>query len=261
MILNKNGKNRGSYNNFCTKLLKNLGHYSENPKSFIRSHYHCNILYNWIYNSKKKHTIPDEFINDCFEEYIRIGKAMDYKYSCSYDIHNRLYEEPMNMTILNIFESNMETIRHTLNDEKGVINFPCRKFVCKCVHIYKNMHENYCKNIDDGNKENTGTCSKLTEFYSTYRFFFLDNIVKKDEIPALDDDPNIYSNKCQIYLQEQASDTTAVSQDLPTSLTRTLPKGENQSSPMFSTVPTALGTVAGASSILALLYKVTIIFT
>ncbi|KMZ77182.1 hypothetical protein PVIIG_06376, partial [Plasmodium vivax India VII] len=119
MISNKNQKSIGTYNSFCTKLLKNLGHISKNHKNTSKSHYHCNILYNWIYNSKKNHDISDDFINDCFEEHSRMGKTMHYNYSCDYNVHNMLYEEPMNMTLLNIFESNIETIGNTLNDEQG----------------------------------------------------------------------------------------------------------------------------------------------
>ncbi|KMZ77100.1 hypothetical protein PVIIG_06433 [Plasmodium vivax India VII] len=67
--------NDGAYDSFCTKILKNLRFISENHKLIINSHYHCNILYNWIYNSRTKHGIPDEFINDCVEEHFNIGKT------------------------------------------------------------------------------------------------------------------------------------------------------------------------------------------
>ncbi|CAG9474596.1 unnamed protein product [Plasmodium vivax] len=271
IILKTSGNNMDEYTDFCTKLLRNLGHFSENLERFIRKYDSCDILYNWIYNSKKRKVIPDTIIHKGFEDYVKIGDVMKYNFSCSYDTYDSLYKEPINITLLNIFVSNMVTIRNTLNDETGVNYNPCRKFVCKSVKIYNDMYKKYCENAVEGYEKHTGTCSKLTEFYRTYKFYFLNNIVKNDQIPSLDDDQKIYSNKCQIYLQEQASDTTVVSQELSTSLSITLPQdrntaapasinfpeGENQSSPMSSTVSTALGTVAGTSSILALLYKFT----
>ncbi|KMZ99311.1 hypothetical protein PVNG_02194 [Plasmodium vivax North Korean] len=274
LILKTSGKNMDEYTDFCTKLLRNLGHFSENLEFFIRKYDSCDILYNWIYNSKKKKIIPDTIINKGFEDYVKIGNVMKYNFSCSYHTYDSLYKEPINITLLNIFGSNMETIRNTLNEENGVINIPCRKFVCKSVKIYNDMHKKYCENAVDGYEMHADTCSKLNEFNNLYEFFFWYYIKEKSQIPSIDDAPNVYLTKCQKYLQEQASDTAAVSQDLPTSLTASLPqdsnsdgpasvalhKGENQSSPKSSTVSTALGTVAGASSILALLYKVTLIF-
>ncbi|KMZ88581.1 hypothetical protein PVBG_04790 [Plasmodium vivax Brazil I] len=117
MILSKIGKDIGAYNYFCSKLLKNLGLYSEKAKFYIRSHDRCNILYNWIYNFKEKHDIPDQIINDCFEEYIKIGQHMHYNYKCSYDTYNGLYEEPIKITLLDIFDNNTQIIKATLMNQ------------------------------------------------------------------------------------------------------------------------------------------------
>ncbi|SCO65481.1 VIR protein [Plasmodium vivax] len=271
IILTTLSENKDKFNNFCTKLLRNLGHYSENLKFFIHNYDSCDILYNWIYNSKKKHAIPDTIIQKGFEEYVKIGDVMKYKFSCSYDTYNSLYKEPINITLLNIFEYNMETIRNTFNDEKSVNNIPCRKLVCKTVKIYNDMYKKYCDNAIDGYEKHTDTCSKLNLFYSTYNFYFLKNIVKKDQIPSLDDEPKIYSMKCQKYVEEQALHKMGVDENSPTYSKTTLTQdknqhaaapiitheGDNKGSLMSPTVSTTLGTVAGASSILALLYKFT----
>ncbi|KMZ99306.1 hypothetical protein PVNG_02189 [Plasmodium vivax North Korean] len=274
MILEKFWKDTGEYNNFCLNLLNNLGHYSKNQELYIRSHYRCNILYNWIYNQKKKHGIQDEIINKCFEEYIKIGGVMKYNFACSYDTYNKLYEEPINMTLLNIFEYNMETIRNILNVEKDVNNISSRKFVCKAVQIYKDMYQKYCVKGEEGNQRHKNTCSELGNFKYSYANYFFSELGKEAEIPSLDDIQNKHLTECQKYLQVQALVPIAVPEVLPEYSSRnlpqdsklaapeslTIPKGVNQSSPMSSTVSTALGTVAGASSMLALLYKVTLIF-
>ncbi|KMZ99267.1 hypothetical protein PVNG_02150 [Plasmodium vivax North Korean] len=268
-ILTTLREEKEKYNNFCVKLLRNLGHFSEGLTHIIRSPEPCDILYNWIYNAKKKQYIPDTIINKCFEDYIIISSVMGYNYPCSYDTYNSLYKEPINITLLNIFESNMETIRNTLNDENSENNIPCRKFFCKSVKIYNDMYKKYCENAVDGYKIHTGTCSKLKHFYRTYDFYFLKSIDKKDQIPSLDDIQNKYFTECQKYEEEQALHQVAVDEKSPTystTLTRDnnqhadLPviphDGDNKGSLMSSTLPTALGTVAGTSSILALLYKV-----
>ncbi|SCO72989.1 Plasmodium vivax Vir protein, putative [Plasmodium vivax] len=257
MILRDFGKDTGEYDSFCLKLLHNLGHYSDDEKSFIRSHDRCNILYNWIYNLKEKHKIPDEIINKCFDEYITISKVMKYMDACSYNSHNTFYEDPMNVTLLNIFESSIGTIINILNGEKSVINIPCRKFVCKNVQIYNDMYQKWCVNAREGNQRHENTCSKLKQFKYSYTHYFRSKLDNEAEIPSLDDIQNNYFTECQKYLQEQVLDTTLVTQDQPKYSSRNLPEGEKQSSPMSSTVSTTIGTMAGASSILALLYKFT----
>ncbi|KMZ99282.1 hypothetical protein PVNG_02165 [Plasmodium vivax North Korean] len=203
MILSTFGKDRGEYNNFCSKLLKNLGHYSEKAEFYIRSHGRCNILYNWIYNSKEKHKISDQIINKCFEEYMNIGNAMRYGYKCSYDTYNRLYVEPIKITLLDIFDDSMKTIENTLNGETREINIPCRKYICESVKIYEDMHQKYCVNGDSGNKKHENTCSRLNDFKNTYELFFQNKQDLKDKIPSLDDIKNTYMTKCKIYVQEE----------------------------------------------------------
>ncbi|KMZ99318.1 hypothetical protein PVNG_02201 [Plasmodium vivax North Korean] len=268
MILENFGKDIGEYNNFCLKLLNNLGHYSENTISFIRSHDRCIILYNWIYNSKRKHNIPDEIINKCFEEYIIASKVMQYSDACSYDIYNSLYEDPMNMTLLDIFDSNTLKIKDTLMDPDESISTPCRKYVCECVKIYDAMNQKYClKEADYEKHENT--CSRLKNFKNTYTWFFKDIQDLKDKIPSLDDIQNTYMRKCQKYVQEEPVQPLDAEEQRTRSLltkpehkappeTKTLiqPEDENQGGLMSPTVSTAISTMAGASSFLALLYKV-----
>ncbi|KMZ76583.1 hypothetical protein PVIIG_05913 [Plasmodium vivax India VII] len=87
IILTTLSENKAKYNNFCTKLIRNLGLFSENSKSFIRSNDRCNILYNWIYNSIKKEYIPDSIINKCFEDYIDIS-SMIFKINISMNVKN-----------------------------------------------------------------------------------------------------------------------------------------------------------------------------
>ncbi|KMZ77078.1 hypothetical protein PVIIG_05512 [Plasmodium vivax India VII] len=257
------------HTDFCMKLIRNLGHFSEDLKHLIRSPDRCDILHNWIYNSKKKKYIPDIIINTCFDDFITIRSRKGYNYPCSYDIYDSLYEDPVNITLLNIFEYNIESIRNTLNDKNSENNIPCQKFVCKSVKIYNDMYKEYCENGVDGYEKHTSTCSKLKQFKISYTNYLRNKIGKADEIPSLDDIQNKYFTECQKYegvqaLQQIANDensltyTTTLTQDK--NLHEAAPiiphEGDNKGSLMSPTLSTALGTAAGTSSILALLYKV-----
>ncbi|CAG9474617.1 unnamed protein product [Plasmodium vivax] len=255
---------------FCKKLVRNLGHYSGNNEFLRYKPERCKDLNNWIYNSMMKQNIRENIIKECFKEYDDTVRGMHQTPPCFYYEYVQNYAEPMKIIMLNIFESSMGTIENILNGEKGKINNLLRKYVCENVQIYKDMYKKYCVKTE-GNQKHINTCSKLDQFKISYMYYFRNKMVNETEIPSLDDIQNNHLTECQKYLQEQALNPTVVSQEqhIPSSRTPpqdsisdtpasiTLHEGENQSSPMSSTVSTALGTVAGASSILALLYKFT----
>ncbi|KMZ95751.1 hypothetical protein PVMG_05350 [Plasmodium vivax Mauritania I] len=270
MILNTFGKNREAYNNFCTKLLKNLGHYSENKKSIIRSHDRCNILYNWIYNSKKKHDIPDEIINKCFEDYITISGVLKYSDSCSYNLHNSFYEEPIKMTILDIFNNNMQNIINKLMGEHEKDKLSAQNFVCECVNLYKEIEKEHCTNVTETNYKREQTCQMLKSFKTSYMEYFYKELDQNVKIPSLEKVEEQYMRKCKNNQPIPALTSSDVDRDQEsarltvnrrgnpgTSKTPEAINDGNRANSLSPTVSTALGTVAGASSLLALLYKVT----
>ncbi|KMZ89706.1 hypothetical protein PVMG_04536 [Plasmodium vivax Mauritania I] len=273
IILSKIGKNIEPYNSFCTKLLKNLGHYSKNQESFIRSHYRCNILYNWIYNSKKKHDISDEIINKFFDDYITISGVMRYRDACSYNSHNSFYEEPIKMTILDIFNNNMQNIINKLMGGHEKDKLSAQNFVCECVNLYKEIAKNQCTNVNEMNYKRKKTCEMLDSFKTSYMQFFYKNIVKNDNVPSLENVEEEYMRKCKNNQSIPPFDSSEVDRAAESALSTATVRGTpdasrttggindgDQANSLSPTVPTALGTVAGASSLLALLYKVTKIF-
>ncbi|CAI7724170.1 Plasmodium vivax Vir protein, putative [Plasmodium vivax] len=270
MILSEIDKYIEPYNSFCTKLLKNLGHYSKNQESFIRSHYRCNILYNWIYNSKKKHNISDEIINKFFDDYITISGVMKYGDACSYNLHNSFYEEPMKMTILDIFNNNMQNIINKLMGEHEKDKRSAQNFVCECVNLYKEIAKDHCTKITKMNYKREKTCEMLDSFKTSYMQFFYNTIVKNDNIPSLENVEEEYMSKCKNNQpitalastdgdsapQFARSTTTVRGNSDASRTTEGINEGDRANS-LSPTVSTALGTVAGASSLLALLYKFT----
>ncbi|KMZ83253.1 hypothetical protein PVBG_05223 [Plasmodium vivax Brazil I] len=271
MVLRKINKDVGEYNSFCSKLLKNLGLYSENAEFYIRSNDRCNILYNWVYNSKEKHAIPDQIINDCFEEYFKIGNAMKYKYKCYYDIYNSLYEDPINITLFDIFNDKMSIIETALVNEDASTNTNGRNFVCACVKKYKEMNDAYCLPGKRKSKDYTNTCKKLREFKDSYTWYLYNKHNLRDMIPSLDNIDQDLLAKCpkqqersQLYSGARGTPVSSLGNGLPTGTvgqshlladdTNITPG--NVDNPMKKTITTTIGTFAGASSLLAFLYKV-----
>ncbi|CAG9474586.1 unnamed protein product [Plasmodium vivax] len=101
-----------------------------------------------------------------------------------------------------------------------------------------------------------------------YDYYFLRDEVLKNKIPSLDADDNEYSNKCKSKATGLESVTVSPRRVEAFSQTREV-SGRNTDSftpsaqdpdvntgrSISSTVSTAVGTMAGASSVLALLYK------
>ncbi|KMZ89722.1 hypothetical protein PVMG_04552 [Plasmodium vivax Mauritania I] len=258
------------HRNFCMKLLRNLGHYTAKSTYFNPDHDECNVLNYWIYNSVKKDSIPDDIIDKCFEDYYTHMGRMPLRPRCDNRSYNNKYKDPLNVIILDIFNYNMEIVKNIIDVGNDTPNYSLQRYICECVKLYHEMNRNYCNPSSKKDDESSNNCFLLNLLKQTYELYLSNKQNNNYKIPSLDDNQNKYLTECQKYLQEQTLDTTTVYHDLSIASSRTtsqdsipgasasltLPGGENQSSPMSSTVSTALGTVAGASSILALLYKV-----
>ncbi|CAI7724148.1 PIR protein [Plasmodium vivax] len=258
------------HKNICMKLIRNFGHYSENFKFLNSKPEDCTNLNNWVYNSMRKYNILDNIIVKCFQDYINFMKGIHTESRCSYYSYDDKYEEPINIIILNIFESNMNIILHTLNGAYDYINLPLLKYICECIKIYKEMYKKHCHNKYDNNPKRIQTCNNLNAVKRTYDIYLSGKSYRDYKIPSLDNDTEEYMTMCQpvqqkLTLTGQADRTVPV---LPSLTVHRDEKKDENSPPTFiigekhggsisSTVSTAFGTVAGASSILALLYKFT----
>ncbi|KMZ99328.1 hypothetical protein PVNG_02211 [Plasmodium vivax North Korean] len=277
-ILNRLTRIKSSYREFCIKLIRNLGHYDVNSIFFNPSHDDCNILYNWIYNRIENPETANELIVKCFDDYINLMKPVPGKHKCSYDLFNSTYLEPRKITILKIFDSSMSDIIVKLNEKYSSTDIPSQNFVCECVKIYKELKKDHCTEASRTDKH-VQTCEMLESFKKSYMQVFYNFLVKTDNIPSLDDVEKEYLEKCttnrgilkirssrdneQAGLPQSASvggeESTEVQGPYEFSTSSTVGV-EKPGNPISSTVSTTIGTVAGASSILALLYKVTLIF-
>ncbi|SCO65453.1 hypothetical protein PVT01_030026800 [Plasmodium vivax] len=248
------------------KLIRNLGHYYVDDNYFDPTFERCDILYNWLYHSSKNEKNLDDIIEKCFIDYKdqMNGKNRDCK--CSYDSYKNMYLDPMKINILKIFNNNIEILRQILigtDDSKKTL---CGKFVCKCLKIYKDMNETYCFTHGEQSPKQKNTCLELYLFSSAYNIFHNMLVGIDPKIPSIYETKKEILDKCEPYENTPANFMLADGnshghQHSREDQGRTGPSfsgdinGENKRSSASSTVSTALGTVAGASSLLALLYK------
>ncbi|CAG9474590.1 unnamed protein product [Plasmodium vivax] len=269
-LMNRYKENKEKQSNFCLKLVRNLGCYPPgyNPY-FDPNDDRCKILNYWIYNLVRKHQISDTIITECFDDYNRNMRIIGQKGICHYYSYDDIYKDPVNMIILEIFQSYMKIVTDMLNKENHTINSDLQMYICECVNIYKEMDKTYCRNNDE-DKKRIFTCSMLNTFRDTYKFFLSATQNKNYNIPSLDDVEKEYNDKCMPSKLEVPL-TAPRDNEVPALRTSSEDSDEQidgyssaqpfndekTGSSISSTVSTAVGTMAGASSILAVLYKFT----
>ncbi|KMZ88611.1 hypothetical protein PVBG_04820 [Plasmodium vivax Brazil I] len=266
-------KKLGDYNvvnnEFCLKLVRNLGRYSDDFKFKKFTSEDCTNLNNWVYDSKRKYNIPDDIIDKCYQDYGDVARATHTKPICSYSSYDDMYE-PINIIMLKIFESNINVLVSIFNQENDLFDSSCQNYVCELVNIYNYINSIYCSNHTQRGTKKEKTCEILRNFNDIYKWFFLGKLHNTSKIPSLDNVKDEYSKKCH-------QDKPVMQLDVPRNEDRAviqpLIEGEdNKADEIYSqpiqndgkagnsitrTVSTAVGTMAGASSIIALLYKVT----
>ncbi|KMZ76762.1 hypothetical protein PVIIG_05870 [Plasmodium vivax India VII] len=253
---------------FCYKLVRNLGRYSVDSKFKYFTSEDCTNLNNWVYNSMKKDNISHEIINECYEDYFDIVRATHTKMICPYNSYDDMYE-PINIIMLKIFESNVNVLVNILNQENNSFTSSCQNYVCELVNIYNYINSIFCSNVTEEGEKKEKTCGFLKNFYKTYMWYFFGKLHNTDKIPSLDNVANEYSKKCYAY-KSLMQLIAARNEDTPVTLPL-IEAIDNKSDDLYSqpilnndktgnsisrTVSTTVGTVAGASSIIALLYKV-----
>ncbi|KMZ76837.1 hypothetical protein PVIIG_05409 [Plasmodium vivax India VII] len=250
--------------NFCMKLLRNLGVFLEEHYPLNFTHDRCNSLNYWIYNSIKKHNIEDNLIEQCFDDYFSVMKHAPGMVKCDYHSYDKIYEDPIIAIMLNIFKTYIGDIKNALMNRGASTHMRALKFVCDCVKIYKNEKFKYCSNINPSDPKNQKNCDEFSAFKSAYTLYLYGQSGLVKDISSLDDIDKEYSKMCG---QFEGTTVNAIApvvspsgdDNEDTAHETSLPKSvnvETRDNPISSTVSTSLGAVAGASSVLALLYKV-----
>ncbi|SCA60370.1 VIR protein [Plasmodium vivax] len=267
------GKSEGEmekHKGVCMKLVRNLGHRSKNDKFLTHSSERCNNLNNWIYYSMKKYQIPEKIIIGCFDDYEVLMKGINKDTRCYYYAYDNSYLEPTKIVELKIFHDNIHVIVDTLLHEYEINMINLQKYMCKYVNIYKELNSTHCSHNVKNTAKHEDTCNFLEKFRTSYMSYLYNKLDKKEVIPSLDDVEKEYTQKC-FPSTLNVPVTAPLENDVHESHPSTEDLGEERNkysyarpynvekpgSSMSRTVSTAVGTMAGASSIIALLYKFT----
>ncbi|KMZ77083.1 hypothetical protein PVIIG_05517 [Plasmodium vivax India VII] len=266
-ILKDNNEELIKYSNFCMKILRNLGYLSVVPKIFAPTSERCNMLYNWIYNSIDENKTTKYIVDKCFKMYTDDMEAKGLIPNCSKLSYENDFEEPKKMTLLQIFEYNMQIIIDILKDKSYPDNIPWRKFICECVKIYKYMNDTYCPKQE--NKKHESTCLKLSHFKIAYNMFRNNIGALNYYIPSLDNiddefkvncprEPNQVLNSARVTYPDTTSrmGLSTAAGDYDAALAEDLRAPHEIVDSSMKNITTTIGTLAGASSVLALLYRV-----
>ncbi|GAB69917.1 hypothetical protein PCYB_006660 [Plasmodium cynomolgi strain B] len=148
---------------------------------------------------------------------------------CSYDSYNKLKVilESNDLVKLSYFKFNIDYIKNILKEKENPNYCLCHEYLEECVNTYKNMNSSSCSFyfLEDNNDV---LCSELKKFNSYYSDLISD-ITLGEKLP------NIDTGIRKVKLLDCQPTSESVSD--------------------VKTLPTALGTIAGASSILAFMDK------
>ncbi|CAG9474557.1 unnamed protein product [Plasmodium vivax] len=227
------------YHDFCIKLIRNLGGLSMDQKT-NQSAERCKNIHSWLYYFVMKYNIPNNFIQKCFEESKPLDGIGDINDICPYNPHEKVINVADDMLKITIFVDNISSIIKILKDEKDEYNCLGKRFLYECFNIYNEINTNHCSN--GGNNLNKKFCSKLDEFKSYYGIYISTLGEVPEEIKFLKEKVVKFTDDCSL--------TESKTKSMPGEAHRTGSSGP-------SSTTTALSTVAGVSSALALLYKFT----
>ncbi|KMZ77245.1 hypothetical protein PVIIG_05198 [Plasmodium vivax India VII] len=237
--------------NACRKLLKKFELLHANAISPSKHNEWCKNINNWIYHEINPGVLNDVIINRILiEAQEKFFSHMPNTHFCSYTTLDESHK-PEALNKLRIFNENTSTFIDILTNKNPDYYCSCRNFLNDCINIYKTMKIKHCTPTID--KKNKDTCEIVDKFDLYYTGYLYRDIGIKENLPKLSTtgDVNINTEEClsQInrnelgFVKDGQSDSSRSS-----SASTTEPTGK--------TVPTAIGTIVGVSSVVGLLYKV-----
>ncbi|KMZ89745.1 hypothetical protein PVMG_04575 [Plasmodium vivax Mauritania I] len=239
--LGRKDMKKEKYVNFCIKLIRNLVPYPDIAKAYTPGQERCNSLNYWIYYNIEDLKLTQNFINDIFTESKGLINGHKNKSICPISYIETLKESEKIIKLLYL-QDNTDIFLETLKDIGSKDYCSCEKFVNECVKIYKDMKSQYCTQGDDKGI-NSETCSHLGIFNTIYTNFLFNKPQVRGKIPSLTSANDEYVGRCKT--EQIDPNPISIQQNNP---------GTSQE----FTVKTTVATMAGASSVLALLYKVNI---
>ncbi|KMZ89696.1 hypothetical protein PVMG_04526 [Plasmodium vivax Mauritania I] len=240
-VTNSLGQDKVNYYDICMKLIRNLDPSSKVSEKKISHSHRCFNVNNWLYNSIEKKYLNNKHIISWIFDLSRTIRSEIENYKCSYYSYDENYEDPINIIRLRIFDDNIDVIERTLKSDDQKNNTLCQNYVCECVNIYQKMNDLYCSESNAQHGKRKNTCDMLKALKTPYDTLLSRNTEIKKKIPSLEATKEELLAKCPSI---QANHKLSVSVD------------GHSGSPTSSKIPATIGTMAGVSSIFALLYKV-----
>ncbi|CAG9474620.1 unnamed protein product [Plasmodium vivax] len=235
------GDDKERYYPFCLKLIRNLDPRCENQEVCIPPSDRCNNVNIWLYNSKDKRNLDKKYIIERIFQLSGTLGTGNKPYVCPHYSYDENFEEPLNIIRLKIFNDNMEIIRNTLMS-KGQQNYNlCQKYVCECANIYNKLNSLYCSRSNERHNNHQNTCDMLKALKNTYDIYLSSDSEISPKIPSLEATKEELLDICP-SIQAQHSLQASV---------------DGHSGSSTSKIPATIGTMAGVSSVFALLYKLT----
>ncbi|KMZ88576.1 hypothetical protein PVBG_04785 [Plasmodium vivax Brazil I] len=234
------------YKTLCKNLLKNLKILSNNnhrnQDNFFTG---CKNLNNWLYFEENELSVSSDIINQIFQEYKKIKEVNNHLPDCPYSAFDKGFNEKEKLINLRIFNDNSETIQGLLKNNNMSDDCSLKRYLYQCIQIYRDMNSKYCSSGSDTRDENKNSCDIISQFNNLYRSYIYKNKEITHNFPELSSHtPSNVIDGCS--LKESKSDSYSDEAQLGT--------------PITNGVSTALGAMAGISSLLALSYKVCITF-
>ncbi|GAB69767.1 hypothetical protein PCYB_005160 [Plasmodium cynomolgi strain B] len=237
----------------CMQFLRNLKElYNSNITSgFLK---HCDNINYWLYYAIKDYNIPYKDIESFFDVSNKIIKKTNEKPDCTnLDLYNNL-NETENYVMLQMFNNNIDYIHDILTKKNYSEICFCKKFINACVSLYKSIHGAYSSGCSGMKTNKLLTCLAVNSFKDIYEKK-RSNEWKEYNLPKLSSTTAIDINIEECALQTKAEELRLDKGDQSDS-SILFPVSTTQSDPGEKALSTTLGTIAGVSSVLALLYKV-----
>ncbi|SCO65464.1 VIR protein [Plasmodium vivax] len=219
------------YKDIFLKLLRNLRIFAQNRYKGSQVPEYCTYFYHWLYLKTKEHNDANFFISIIFNDFLTKWGPITLDL-CPYSSYNKQKDilESNDLVKLSYYKFNYEKIKDILKERKNSNYCLCQKYLDECVSTYRTMKASHCSNNQEEN--NKELCSELTQFYVSYLHLTKDLTIGEYI-------PDIYDGKRKLELLDCPSEEISkLRSDV-------------------KTLPTAFGTIAGATSVLALLYKFT----
>ncbi|KMZ96121.1 hypothetical protein PVNG_06264 [Plasmodium vivax North Korean] len=230
------------YKHIFLKLLKNLQSIANKGYNGPQAHEYCTYLYHWLYLNTKEYNDVDLLISIILED-SQTEKHPIKINMCPYSSYNKQKAifKLNNLVKLSYFKFNYENIKGILKEKQYPNYCLCHKYLDECVNTYRSMIDSRCSNTE--RKNNEELCSELTQF-NYYYSNLTGDITIREKIP------DIYNGERKLELLDCPSE-----EEISKLRSGSGPSSDAAASDV-KTLPTALGTIAGATSVLALLYKV-----